>query len=457
MKKIIAPILLLLFFCFIKGFSLIESSSGEKTDISIISTTSIKDSLPYNIFEEKTWEADPDSKFVKIDFLFDKPVKLGGLKIELGNDLTEAVTVFLNIQDAVYTVIPHNGEIDLPIPFKPGINSVNINFGRNNNVSIKGVHFFDDKNNEITVNAARAIKGNVTATSTLDPVLTYNIWNIFDSRLENGWSSNHKKSGDSIEFRFERPQTISALKFWNGYQRSKVHFDANSRFRTMKIEDDKGFSQTVKFEDRMGMQEIQLAKTLNGNYLKMTVLDSYAGSAYKDLVFSELRFYDGKRYFLIDPADFIKENIKLNREAFLAAGVGYILDQSIEMPEEGPDSSDLRFRFRSDGSVYAEGSIIGEKANEYFVVGNYEVLKSDPSGGINLRMFGYIVTQEGELISTGGGDCGGGGGEYQYKNSTKRIFTEFITISKADSNSVWITNTGNNHHLNFDRSQFDIE
>jgi hypothetical protein len=266
-------------------------------------------------------------------------------------------------------------------------------------------------------------------------------------------------TGDVIEFRFDEPQKITALKFWNGYQRSKIHFDANSRFKTLRIEDDRGFSQTVNFEDKMGAQEIRLSKTLAGcSYLKMTVLESYAGSRYKDLVLSELRFFDGDNYFLINPVNFIRENIKHNRDLFNTAEVGYILDQSIHMPQTDPDYSDnMSFRFRSDGSVYAEGSV---SSNKYFLLGNYEILKSIPGEGLNLKLFGYIVTQQGEWkeFTSSGGDCGGGpGGEYVYKNSTKKIFSEFLTVSKAGNDSVSITNTGDYHFLNFDMKTFDLE
>jgi hypothetical protein len=206
--------------------------------------------------------------------------------------------------------------------------------------------------------------------------------------------------------------------------------------------------------------------------MKMTVMDSYAGTEYKDLVFSQLRFYDGKRYFLIDPVDFVKGNIKSNRESFTAAGVDNILDQSISIIDENsPHPSDLSFRFRSDGSLYAEGNITynsaeSTKANNYFVVGNYEVLKSGPGKGIDLRIFGYIITKQGELGypyaivgGGGGGDCGGDSGPegYIYKNSTKKIFAEFLTITRSDTNTVSIKNTGKYNFLNFNQSDFRVD
>src|SRR5271157_3079763 len=136
MKKTSVVILSILFLTSISCFS------ETKTSLSIISTTSVKDSLPYDIFEGKTWDADPYAGYVKVDFLFDKPVKLGGVEIETGRVMTWGVTVFINVQDAVYYIIPVSNKIATEVAFNGDVQSVTINFGHNDEISIKKIKFF---------------------------------------------------------------------------------------------------------------------------------------------------------------------------------------------------------------------------------------------------------------------------------------------------------------------------
>jgi hypothetical protein len=448
MLKRIVILIGMVFLFIMSGFSLFEKN----VNATVISSTSLKDDLPYLIFEGKSWTSEPDTKYTRLDILLDTPVKLGMLEIEFENTVKESVTIYLNDLDQTYYMVPKNNIITLAIDYKNDVNSVKFNFGENKGVIVKKITLLDENIKEINVHTSKAVEGTAKASSTLEPSRFYDIEKLFDSKLENGWSSDKKKSGDVLEFKFEGPQTIRSLKIWNGYQRSEVHFKANSRVRTAKLEDGKGYLQTVTFKDSMGAQEIKLPQKFTGDYLKMTIVDSYTGSVYKDLVISELRFFDGKYYFFINPVKFLKNNIDYNRAQFSAAGVQSILDSEAGY-STGPDGY-LRFRLRSDGSVYCEGSIADEsKAKRYFIIGNYEILKSTEEG-VNLRLFGYMVTEEGKGTWQDG-DCGGGGYSYEYKDARKKIFTEFISIKKADEENRYLfINTGDKHNLNFEEAKF---
>ena len=71
-------------------------------------------------------------------------------------------------------------------------------------------------------------------------------------------------------------------------------------------------------KDQLGAQVVKLPKPFTGKKFKMKVIDSYPGKTYKDLVISELRFYDGKDwFFMLDPLPKMKKDITRRIEANL--------------------------------------------------------------------------------------------------------------------------------------------
>lgn len=417
----------------ILGLFITTSVFAEEKELyaSVISATSFDKSLPYVIFEGKKWAPSKGSRYSRLDILFDKPQKISGLLIEFEKEIKDYVTIYLNDLDYKYYLSPNNKKFEITInDEKREWNSLKFNFNRNNDVIIKKIEIFYEGDKSYKIKTPKIVNGSVQASSTLSPERSYNIYKIFDSKLEDGWSSDKKMTGDVIEFNFDEPQTIKAIKLWNGYQRSEVHYKANSRVKTLKLEGDNGYEATITIKDKLGDQIVNLPKPFEGKYLKMTVFDSYPGTVYKDLVISEMRFFDGDKYFLINPIKFLKDNIEYSKNEFSKAYLNQILDNEISSSSWSNEENftGYTFRFRSDGSIYIQGEKTeGETAKKFFTIGNYEILKASKEG-VDLRLFGYIVEQKG----TGTfyeGDCGGGGYEYEYKDATKRIFTEYITIS----------------------------
>lgn len=418
-------------------------AGGNELFASVISATSFDKSLPYVIFEGKKWNISKGSGYSRLDILFDKPQKIKGLLIEFENEIKDYVTIYLNDIDYTYYLSPKDKKFEITIDEKREWNSLKFNFNRNKEVVVKKIEIYDEQDEPYKIKTPKIVNGSIKATSTLSPERSYNIYKIFDSKLEDGWSSDKKMTGDVIEFNFEEPQTIKAIKLWNGYQRSDVHYKSNSRVKTLKLEGDNGYVETISIKDKLGDQLINLPKSFKGNHLKMTVVDSYPGTVYKDLVISEMRFFDGDKYFFINPIKFLKDNIEYNKNEFSKASINQVLDNQISSSSwsEGENFTGYTFRFRSDGSIYIQGEKTeGETARKFFAIGNYEILKASGEG-IDLRLFGYIVEQKG----TGTfyeGDCGGGGYEYEYKDATKKIFTEYITITPDMGNGGYtIKNT----------------
>ncbi len=415
---------------------------------SVIFSTSIDLDLPYIIFEGKTWSTAPSTRYARLDILFDEPIEISVVNIEFKNKMKNYVMIYLNDLDNTYYQKPSDNKISLDLQISKTVNSVKFNFGKNDIIKVKNITIYDKNKKPYNIKTPRIVNGNVKVTSTLSPERFYNIYKIFDSKLEDGWSSDKRRTGDIIEFSFEKPQIIKGFKIWNGYQRSEVHYNSNSRIKTLKIEGDNNYNEIVTLVDKIGEQMVSLPKPFNGTNLKMTVIDSYPGTVYKDLVISELRFFDGDRYFFINPIKFLKENIEYNKKEFAKANLSYILDEEIGSysgSEEYGEGSSFSFRFKSDGSIYLQGEEWKENnSKRFFAIGNYEIIKADKDG-MEFRLFGYIVNQEGEG-EWFDGDCGGGGYSYVYKDAEKKIFTEFIHIrtSSKDNSPIVINKSKKN-------------
>ncbi|MCX7821007.1 MAG: hypothetical protein N2258_04950 [Brevinematales bacterium] len=445
MYKILVGLLILVSFSNVFGAS-------KEVFASVLFSTSFDNDLPYAIFEGKEWSIMKGSRYSRLDILLDEPTRISKLIIEFKNSFKGYITVYLNDLDDTHYLTPENRKIILSFEKPKTLSSIKFNFNQNDDVVVKNVEIYETANKKYEFKASKVIEGNVKATSTLIPERAYSVYKIFDSKLEDGWSSDKKRTGDIIEFNFDKQQTITAFKIWNGYQRSEVHYKANSRVKKLRLEGDNGYKNTVTVLDKPGPQIVKLNKTFKGKNLKMEILDSYPGTKYNDLVISEMRFFDGKNYFLINPIKFLKNNIEYNRNEFSKAGLKRILDNEI-FTESGyeEDSTSYYFRFRSDGSIYIEGrKDKGEISERFFAIGNYEILKAGEEG-VDLRLFGYIVNQKG-IGKWYDGDCGGGGYDYQYKDATKQIFTEFITISeKSDDGEAFnIKNTGKKRNFFFE-------
>src|SRR5207302_6829378 len=134
---------------------------------------------------------------------------------------------------------------DKPLP----VRSLTFNFEKNVDLCIAKIRLLDRNSKALEVKTPRVAEGTAIATSTLDPALSYDVMNLFDSRFEYAWASNKQATGVNIKFSFANEETIEKIMIWNGYQRSDVHCQANSRVKTMQLEGDNGYKATVTVAD----------------------------------------------------------------------------------------------------------------------------------------------------------------------------------------------------------------
>ena len=147
------------------------------------------------------------------------------------------------------------------------------------------------------------VGGSVEASSSLEPVEAYGPDFLFDSRLSFGWADgNDGRTGEveNLTINFDEPQRIEKLKIWNGYHRSREHFDQNERAEVISFAPSGEEPSLYELPDTMEPQIITLDFPLEVSSYFLDFVEIYPGETYRDLVISELHFFDGEEWFVID-------------------------------------------------------------------------------------------------------------------------------------------------------------
>jgi hypothetical protein len=421
--------------------------------IPLVSSLSLHQNPPYELFQGKPWHANPVASFVRLDVYFDAPTRLGGIKVTFEKPVDRPVTFHLNDLEKVIHMVPANKVAEVDINYPQKVSTVKINFEGNDSIAIQEIMFLDSAKKTFKIKTCRAVTGNVIAASTRDPNRIYHAMKLFDSRQETAWSSKKKTGQDTLTFTFKRPQGIKALILWNGNQLSDIHYLSTGRIRRIFLEGSSGYSHSIAVRDTLGGQTIELPKKFTGTLLRMIITERYPGTDYEETALSELRFFDGTDYVIIDPREAVNAEKRYNIVQFSKGRIQSLLDAQANGYYGNFDS--FVFRFRSDGSIFVK--VINNKGpnpEKCFALGNYEILKS-AKDSTNLRLSGFIITEQGEG-GFQGADCGGLA--YMYKGAAKRIFTEYVTIRpmEIDKNFI-IVNTSKQKNINFDENKLSTD
>lgn len=99
--------------------------------------------------------------------------------------------------------------------------------------------------------------------------------------------------GESISFTWRsrmHDHTCGALSMMNGYQKSKVLMQKNSRVKSMDLYVDGKLRARLDIQDRLGYQRFGLSALglKNGQIIKLVIRDIYKGLKWKDTCISEL-------------------------------------------------------------------------------------------------------------------------------------------------------------------------
>lgn len=153
-----------------------------------------------------------------------------------------------------------------------------------------------DGEKQLALAAPRAIAGTVTASSTLDPADAYHPSYAFDSRVDFGWveGSAGLGVGETLTVKLDRPLALAKLELWNGYQRSQDHFDKNARIKKLAISVGGAREEVVVEQDTFGPQLVPFGGGVESDTITLEIIEAEPGTKYKDLVISELRFWDAE-------------------------------------------------------------------------------------------------------------------------------------------------------------------
>lgn len=286
-------------------------------------------------------------------------------------------------------------------------------------------------NNEgpLKVHAPLAVAGAITASSTLKPAEAYAPSMLFDSRKEFVWAEGAAGTGENekLTFTFGADQRISAVKIWNGYQRSEKHFTSNARVKSFEFGLKNGAKAKYTIEDSMEPQLVTLGEPLTGKEFELTVLEAVPGSAYKDLVISEVLFFDQATPVLIRDDGKAEENIKSLIASTRGSLMESFVDRRLKNHQETPyATSDKSLILRSNKTFVlyehtTSSDASREENSEIVADGNWEIVEQQGNYA-RVRIFGKLINLS-ETVD-------------YYKGNTQssfvKIFQDNLTITPAE-------------------------
>jgi hypothetical protein len=284
---------------------------------------------PENVFDNDpntSWTTMPGAAPDEgLFFSFEEPILLDAISIQVlpGSSSIEEITYYQLYIDGLET--PVHRAVEEPIPINTQVKSIFIRIEYTDSMEYyrNGIRYTSDlpvgiseitllvkneKGNQVPllVHPIRKMSGRIQASSSLDPIEAYNPDFLFDSRSAFGWADGNENStgcGESLTFFFDQTQRIEKIKIWNGYHRSQTHFDQNERAAAISFGAEGEDAPVYQLADTMDPLVITLDTPLEGRSFAMNVLEIYEGATYKDLVISELRFFNGDEWFVLDSFD----------------------------------------------------------------------------------------------------------------------------------------------------------
>jgi len=255
--------------------------------------------------------------------------------------------------------------------------------------ALSAVRFYE-KGSRVDLKLPVLVPASVTATSILEPKVAYQPANLFDSRYDFAWSTNGQTTsgkGESIEVKFDQPQDLSGVIIWNGYQRSEEHFKSNGRVARMTATAGP-ISNSFTLDDKMGSQQVTFPQPMkDASSVKLTIDYIKAGTKYRDVLISELRFVDGHGQVLISQVKGIVPEASPKTAELTDRSLSSVAC-ALAVGEADPEAVFQRtLRLRRDGSfvIYSNDFIYEDrrtKNSDQVLEGNWELRGSE------VRIFG---------------------------------------------------------------------
>lgn len=452
MKKYILIIFTLSIVIFI---TIASAGSSSFVDLESFTATSVYGrNIPENILDNKnntSWATMAGANVDEGIFMsFEKPIDIAVVRIDESKKFKGIIDMEMFVNGVSLGIIPVNVNRKLRAPIRAKtiffkIDKIN-NAYSEKNIGVSDITLMNSKFKQIKINSIEVIKGSMTASSVLKPYDAYNTDLLFDSRSQFGWTDgNLKKTGDGeyVKFNFKKSVKISKLKIWNGYQRSLDHFKKNEAVSEFTFSDGKN-SVTKKLKVKFGPVIVDLGKTFEGKSFKFQIDSVRKGSRYKDLVISELRFYNEKKWFILDNGELAKrqKRILISSKNNI---ISKMIDKRCYMKSRDIEQSII---LRSNGSFVIYSTFSGskelgdmgeEKVKTKIVAdGNWE-LKKASSNSAEIRIFGrkhQIKKLEEYEYNFNPYGQGSSTKVSQRTANSEVIFSDFLTIRSSGSNKI---------------------
>ncbi|HYC85703.1 MAG TPA: hypothetical protein VEB86_10795 [Chryseosolibacter sp.] len=290
---------------------------------------------------------------------------------------------------------------------------------------IAGMRLFN-VGGEVEIIPPTMARGSVKASSVLKPVEAYSPAQLFDSRREFVWAEGSDGNGENetLTFKFDNDQEVTAIKIWNGYQRSAKHFESNARIRSFDFGLKNGPKVTYDISDTMEPVALTLAESLRGKEFELKIREVYPGKTYKDLVVSEILFLNGSRPMILaddQREEDVKEVMKQTKGSILELYMDKRLHNEAYFESFTSDRS-LILRSNRTFVLYdhmQSSDDTKREDKEVVADGNWEIVEQSDSVA-KVRIFGKLFNLSETL-------------EYYKGNTTKefvKIFQDNLHITR---------------------------
>jgi hypothetical protein len=334
-----------------------------------------------------SWSPSIDGRDEGILFRFEKSVEVDAIAFGGCNgDRPQLVPVFNGAQGKTEVKMEGaTGAFIVPPAVARSLRSVFLRVERNGCISEV---VFKRGSQKLDVRPPRSVPGRISTSSVLKPKDAYHPAYLFDGRLDFGWVEgvDGPGIGESVTITFDQPVTVNAVELWNGYQRSKDHFQKNARAKRISFgAGDKVV--TLDVADAMGPQKLALPAPATGTSFTLKILDAVKGSVYQDLVLSELRFWDNSGPFTVATTDLAQREEALRKaleNTSLGDTIGKVQSAACLV---GQTRRDLKLRTNNTFVLYEDNDDPGGQST-FDVFDGVWVLHKKGSPWSELELFG---------------------------------------------------------------------
>ncbi len=262
------------------------------------------------------WQPAGDPRLEGVLFRFEDSTGVSHVEITSCPDSTDFdVIPFVNSVRGRVSRVKGSAKIILSAKGELSLRSLFLRFNNAKAGACIGEVTFFRGQKKLDVKPPRAARAGVEVSSTLKPEAAYHKSYLFDQSVDYGWVEGVAGlgKGERITVTFDKPQEITGIQIYNGYQRSRDHFIKNARVASLKVSADQGPVAELVVPDKQGPSVVDWSSKGRIKKLTLEIAKTKAGKRYPDLVISELRFSDKNGYFTIGTDDQAKLSSELKK------------------------------------------------------------------------------------------------------------------------------------------------